>query len=350
MKCIQPNYIKKFQCDGKKCGARCCRDWRIIVDEDTYDKYSALDNSAQEEIFNHTDWVEDEDENVDIMVLKLRKDGVCSWLDEKDCLCGLQKKYGEDFLTAICQSFPRVTYKLDENFFEQSMTLTCPLAANLILLATEPLTFTEVENFSARAVIGFKNKISRPVEDFFKIQMQAIQILQDRNFSINNRLKNLREMFYKKNFGNVEFDFQRHCEILTEIFIQTYGADLTAEKKSELCQNYFSYSENILAQVYENFNNVLENYLVNEFFMRCYPCAYSGGDFHNFKIFVTAFRVLEFSLTLTAIARKKLSVEEITTVIYSVNDMLDHSCGGMEEIINFAKNCGAENFSALMLR
>ncbi|MBQ7704153.1 MAG: flagellin lysine-N-methylase [Selenomonadaceae bacterium] len=347
MKCIEPSYVKKFRCDGKICGARCCRDWRIIVDEDTYDKYSALKNPARDEIFRHTDWVEDEITNVDIMVIKLRKDGVCSFLDESDCLCSLQKKHGEEFLTAICQSFPRVTYQLDENFFEQSMTLTCPLAANLILMSNAPITFTESEKVTARAIIGFKKKITRPVEDFINLQMQAIQILQDRNFSINQRLKNLCEIFAE--LPPAEFDFKRHCETLTEIFIQTYGVELAQDKKLELLQNYSFNREKILAQVYEKFSNILENYLVNEFFMRCYPCAYSGGDFHNIKIFVTAFRLLEFALVLTAIAKKNVSLEEIIRLIYSVNDMIDHSQGGMEEIIDFAKNCSVENFVRQML-
>ena len=346
MKCIQPNYVKNFYCDGKKCGARCCRDWRIVVDEDAYDKFSELENSEREKIFQHTEWVEDEREGVDILVLKLREDGVCSLLGE-DCLCSLQKKHGEDFLTAICQSFPRVTYKLDEEIFQQSMTLTCPLAANLILLQTDPITFTEVSNVTARAIIGFKNKISRPVEDFLKVQMQAIKILQDRNFSLNRRLKNLFEMFTEK--PGTKFNLEKHAETLTEIFIETYGANLTRQQKKDLRKNYFLNRNESLAQVYENFGNVFENYLVNEFFMRCYPCAYSGGDFHNIKIFITAFRVLEFSIVLNAIAKKNLSVEEIVQIIYSVNDMLDHSQGGMDAVINFAKSCDAENFMMQML-
>ena len=231
MKCIQPNYLKNFHCDGKKCGARCCRDWRIIVDEETYDKYFELENSAREEILEHTEWVEDEVENVDIMVLKLREDGVCSFLDE-DCLCSLQKNHGENFLTAICQSFPRVTYKLDENFFEQSLTLTCPLAANSVLLPNESITFTEVEKVSTRAIIGFKKKISRPVEDFLKLQMQAIKLLQDRNFSINQRLKNLFEMFAGKNFSEIEFNAEKHAATLTEIFLETYGANISRQQKT----------------------------------------------------------------------------------------------------------------------
>lgn len=348
MKCIQPNYIKNFQCDGKKCGARCCRDWRIVVDEDAYDKFSEFETETREEIFQHTEWVADETEGVDILVLKLREDGVCSLLGE-DCLCKLQKNHGEEFLTAICQSFPRVTYKLDEEFFEQSMTLTCPLAAQLILLQDAPITFEEIENVTTRAIIGFKQKISRPVEEFLEIQMQAVKILQDKNFSINQRLKNLFEMFYKNNLPNAKFNLDRHAQILAEIFIETYGANLTHQKKKDLRKSYLVNRENILRQTYEKFGNVLENYLVNEFFMRCYPCTYSGGEFHNVKIFITAYRILEFSIVLTAIAKKNLSVEELIQIIYSVNDTLDHSQGGMDAIINFAASCNAENFMVQMV-
>ena len=39
----------------------------------------------------------------------------------------------------------------------------------------------------------------------------------------------------------------------------------------------------------------------------------------------------------------------MTTLIYSVNDMLDHSRGGMDAILEFAKTCSAETFAALML-
>lgn len=349
MKCIQPNYIENFHCNGKICGARCCRDWRIVVDEDAYNKFLELETAESEKIFQHTEWVEDENEGVDILVLKLREDGVCSLLDEKDCLCKLQKKHGEDFLTAICQSFPRVTYKLDDEIFQQSMTLTCPLAANLILLPTAPITFNEVSEITARAIIGFKKKLSRPVEEFLKVQMQAVKILQDRNFSINQRLKNLCEIFYQNNLPDAKFNLDKHAQTLTEIFIETYGANLTRQQKKDLRKNYFLNCIESLAQIDKKFGNVIENYLVNEFFMRCYPCAYSGGEFHNVKIFVTAFRILEFSLVLNVIAKKNLSAEEIIQVIYSVNDMLDHSQGGMDAIINFAKSCNAENFVIQML-
>ena len=348
MKCIQPNYIKNFQCDGRICGARCCRDWRIVVDENAYDKFSELEPAEREKILDHTEWVFDENEGVDVLVLRLREDGVCSLLGE-DCLCSLQKKHGENFLTAICQSFPRVTYKLDDETFQQSMTLTCPIAAKLILLQADPITFGETSEVTARAIIGFKQKISRPVEEFISLQMQVVNILQDRDFKINQRLKKLFEMFAPENIQPVNFNLSKHADALTEIFLETYEANLQPKRKKELRKNYIAFREENLSNIYESFGNVFENYLINEFFMRCYPCAYSGGEFHNIKIFITAFRVLEFSLVMTAIARKNLSVEEIIQIIYSVNDMLDHSQGGMDAIINFAHSCNAADFMVQML-
>ncbi len=348
MRCIQPSYVEKFKCDGKICGARCCRDWRIVVDEETYEKYERLADSEREKVFENLDWVEDERELVDVMVLKLREDGVCKFLGE-DSLCSLQKKFGEDYLTAICQSFPRVTYKLEEGIFEQALTLTCPLAAHLILFPTEPFRFVEAEKVSARAIISFKKKLSRPTEEFIKVQLDAIKILQERDISINRRLRKLCALFSKKNLPKVKFSAEKQAAALVEIFVETYGVDLSDENKANLRDNYLAYRANILQQTYEKFGHMFENYLANEFFLRCYPSAFDGGEFHNCKIFVTGFKVLEFALVLTVIGRQRLGLEDVTTLIYSVNDMLDHSRGGMDAIVGFVESCDDKTFAALML-
>lgn len=41
---LQPNYVKNFQCDGTKCNAKCCKNWRIDIDIDTYKKYQRIKN------------------------------------------------------------------------------------------------------------------------------------------------------------------------------------------------------------------------------------------------------------------------------------------------------------------
>lgn len=347
VRCIQPNYVKDFQCDGKICGCRCCRDWRIVLDDDAYKKFAELADADRAEILKNVEWMRDPTEGVDVMTLKMRNDGVCTFLDT-DGLCSIQKKYGENFLTAICQSFPRVTYKLDDEIFEQSMTLTCPVAAQMILLAAEPISFSEVNTVSTRAVIGFKNRL-RNVEDFITVQRHAINILQDRNFSLNQRLKNFYTLFGGKIFPDVAFNLQNHSLTIVYIFNKTYGANLNPDKKENLRESYLFGREKILYEVRERFSDILENYLVNEFFMRCYPYAFSGGELINCRIFITSYRLLEFAAILTVIAKTRFSDEDMAALIISVNDMLDHSHGGMDAIIHFAKTCDDENFAANML-
>ena len=133
------------------------------------------------------------------------------------------------------------------------------------------------------------------------------------------------------------------------IFIEMYGAKIDAQGKKILGRNYLNTYKKLFAQMEENFSFILENYLVNEFFMRCYPCAFRDDEITNCKIFVTGFKVLEFALVLTAIADKNLTGKEFLNLVCAVNDKLDHSKGGMSAIVNFALSCEEEIFSALML-
>jgi len=93
----------------------------------------------------------------------------------------------------------------------------------------------------------------------------------------------------------------------------------------------------------------LENYLVNEFVMRLYPCAFTGDAQFNIRVFVTAWRVIEFAAVLTTVSRRRLELEDLLELLCSLNDKLDHSRGGMTAIKTFAELHDAEIFSALMI-
>ena len=209
MKIFCPTYVKDFKCDGKACGSRCCRDWRILIDGETREKYLRLPAASREEIFKHVD------ESAQAFVMQ--RSGACPFLDE-NFLCKLQLKHGEEFLTAICQSFPRVTYILGEEIFSQSMTLTCPVAAILILLRGAPIEFEFVDELKARQVFDFTGKISLPAEKFLERQQAAIKILQRRDLSINRRLEELCKFFGEKISVPVDFDEENHSAALAEIF------------------------------------------------------------------------------------------------------------------------------------
>ena len=337
MKIYRPRYVGEFVCDGKACDSRCCRDWRIVIDDTTRQKYLALPDS--EKFFQHVD--------ESAQVFKMQKSGACPFLDE-NFLCKIQLKHGEDFLPAICQSFPRVTYKLGTEIYLQAMTLTCPIAAIEILLGKEPIDFEIATELKTRQIFDFTEKISLPPEEFLSRQQSAIKILQRRELSINLRLKFLCE-FFGETSAQIDFDVENHAAALADIFSETYDANLTIAKKFQLIESYLAARKNILAQLRENFSLVLENYLVNEFVMRCYPCAFKGDEKFNVRVFVTAYRALEFAAVLTTISKSRLGLEDFLEMLCALSDKLDHSRGGMAAIKNFSELHDAEIFYSMMI-
>ena len=337
MKVFRPTYIKNFRCDGKKCDARCCHDWNVVVDDKTREKYLTLPD-GDEFLSNLTEL---NGENV----LQMKPSGTCPFLDE-NFLCRLQLKHGEDFLAAVCQSYPRVTYKLADEMFLQAMTLTCPVAAIEILLRGK-ISFETVKNLSARMIFDFTTKFSMPIEEFLLKQRAGIEILQ-RNLPINERLRLLCEHFGEKTSETIEFDAESNAATLVEIFNDMYDANLTVEKKSRLIEIFLSIREQF-SPILQEFAPVAENYLVNEFFMRLYPCAFVGDEKFNIRIFVTAWKAIEFATILTAISKSRLNLEDFFEVLCFISDKFDHSRGGMTAIKNFAELHDSEVFYALMM-
>ena len=374
MICIRPKYFSQFKCDGKSCGSRCCKGWRIAVDGAAYSKYCSIDDEeTKQRIISEIERTDDRR-----YFIKMKVDGSCSFLDD-DYLCKIQKHCGEEYLTSICHSYPRVSYKLGE-VLEQSLTLTCPIAAKLILLPTSPIEFEEVEEDSfiwsrlsntslepdvtkadnspkqiSHGLFDWTNKLSMSIEEIVSFQANAVTILQDRQFNINERLLRLCLLLQDNQFtGKVNpiFNLNDHVEVMINIFAKMYDVDLNEEKATKLKDIWIKYQAIILQRLMESYPHIFENWLVNEFFMRCYPIAFKGTLWKNCKIFVTSYKFVEFALVMTAISKNGfVTIEELLMMIDAVNEKLDHNQGGMKAICDFAEDINdVEGFSQLMLR
>ena len=327
MKCIRPTYINDFKCDGKKCGSRCCKGWQVTVDNETYQKYCEID-----EIMSQLEPADN-----DLHFVKMQDDFKCPFLDG-DSLCKIQKQYGEEYLTKICHSYPRVNYRLGD-VLEQSLTLTCPVAAKLILLPTEPMQFEVVEIDKPRAVFEWTDKLDLPLVEALDLQEFSISILQDRTLNLNMRLFKLCVLLCGEDNLKLQndFDINKHAQMMIDIFCEMYNADMDERKKINLQSTYISYRDVILSRLMKDYNNIFENYIVNEFFMRCYPFAFAGGIWTNCKIFITSVKAMEFAIILTAISKNGVvSVDEFLMMIDAVNEKLDHNRGGMKAIIKLS--------------
>ena len=345
-KCIQPTYMKDFQCNGKFCDCRCCRDWKIVVDDDAYQKFFELDEISRAEIFNCID-VSKSDDGTEVHTFKLLDDGKCSCLDD-DGLCRIQKKHGENFLAAICRSFPRVTYQLSDELFQRAMTLTCPIAANLILLSMDAIEFYEVDYQPEKTTIPFERKILSDVENFLAEQQRAMKILQDTNFTINQRLKNL-YAFFGGVIDETEFNPEEHATKIIDVFSKIYQRELNKKRKNELHKIIINQRAQVLKSVRNRFALVLENFLVNQYLVLGYPDAFNGDKIFNFKIFVVSYRVLEFALMLSTIAKQNLSLSEVITLVISISENLNHNREGMNALMDFANSCDEKIFVQSML-
>ncbi|WKL05018.1 flagellin lysine-N-methylase [Paenibacillus amylolyticus] len=133
--------------------------------------------------------------------LKMDDQKNCSFLNENK-LCSIQLELGESYLSKVCSTYPRNINRVDEGL-EKSATVSCPEIARLALLNPDGIEFDQIiqsgeAESSRHRVLDTQNENTAPIAEYFwDLRIFTIQILQDRNYELQNRLIFL-GMFYKK--------------------------------------------------------------------------------------------------------------------------------------------------------
>ena len=377
---FQPEYVKNFKCDGKRCNADCCRRWLIYVDKETYDKYARIEK-FKGEMTDKLKFVDKEK-----YVVKLDENNSCPFLTEEN-LCVIQKNYGEKFLSTVCQTFPRHIIKLGD-IYEFFLSLACPIAAEMVLKPAAPMDFEFIEkNFSDDLKIGVKeiefDDSSAP--QIFEIQTTAISILQERTLTVDQRLAVLGLFFYGleeilsessqgfadliASFKSEKFVTETALNLLSDvtfkpkdfvrlmfggIFESLYSKDLAKNfeleifavlKKilklqpdsdgkiavSEIAKNFVAL--NIRREKFcKRFSTLLENYLVHEFFMNFYPWTIKKSIRHNYALFVAAYKLTEIFLFALTQTFHDFDEDKIINYISKMARNVDHNAEYIEKI------------------
>lgn len=337
---FQPQYVSRFQCDGSKCNARCCRNWYIFFDEAAYQKYAKLDP----QIVSHMQF----NDKLKLYRVTLDERNACPFLDA-DNLCRFQRDYGDDYLSSTCATYPRYTRDFG-NFFERALTLSCPVAAQMIL-TNDPMQFELVnvddKNHSNGGKIAMlKVKCGDGLaERMLETQIAMISILQERDLTIDQRLivlgffmdkldeitadgvnefalLKLIDAYESKQFlaenvprmlQTVRFNPRRFVGLMLRVIDNVYG-NINSELLDAVTRTLrLRPDENQrvqLTNVVANYQNLapqrkafldenaalLENYLVNELFLNCYPWRFDHNVTGNFAMFVTIYKILELLL------------------------------------------------------
>ena len=136
MLCLMPDYLEKFVCDGQRCGAQCCRLWTVFVDGGTYEKYRGLPQKKSREIMAR---LVPGEEGQAPWAWDFGPEQVCHFLRD-DFLCGIQREHGESYLGSTCAIYPRKPVNIGGSC-RMSLSLSCPLAAELALFRDTPIEF-----------------------------------------------------------------------------------------------------------------------------------------------------------------------------------------------------------------
>ncbi len=338
-----PAYFREFVCDGAACGSRCCGGWSVPVDASTRRRWEALPQDARREIFSG---ISGEEAG---WKTRHRENGNCFFLGE-DGLCKLQKRYGEEYLPDICDAYPRVSYRFD-GFIERSLTPTCPVAARLMLLRETPMDFVALEVPPRRG-----SSVTRPPMEALRwenrlqdLQRRAIALLQDRTRSFRQRFLSLGRFLAilstefgeglptKEELSGIKPELPETTPRVEGFSRLRYMAALLAElyealdayppgRLDELARRLARDEAEIETALRKRHGHILENFAVNEWFLRLFPFACVGDFLTNYRFFLLRFRLVEFSLLMDTAANGGVPDTERTLLMVDrVSERLYHN-------------------------
>lgn len=396
-----PVYFEDFKCIGGKCEDSCCIGWNIDIDKVTFKRYFKVQDQEMKRMFqknvqNNERCSSDE---VDYGIVKLKKDKRCPFLDEEN-YCVIHSNLGEDYLSNVCTCFPRVTNKIDETY-EMSLDVACPEAARLILLKEEGIKFVNREEhlekyiISAQIDTNLKEVQNTPLRYFKEIRDFCIKIIQDRRFTISERLyslgcfiEQLEEEIENNNIIKFieNYDFALFAKaysdddlnlllsnsnmnyiIQIDLFrkmlkILRVDKDVESirfkERTSKMLNGYsFDEEENLQGKsefyikAFEEYNEkyfnkysyILENYLVNFIYNNMFPFNEVLSFFDSYMMLIIRFSFIRFYLVGLYLNNREENDENIVEFIQVFSKTIEHHKSYLIDSLHYIKRKEFDN-------
>ncbi|MBQ4536582.1 MAG: flagellin lysine-N-methylase [Lachnospiraceae bacterium] len=363
MRTIKPHYFDDFVCVADKCPDTCCEGWQIVIDEDSLERYSEEKGGYGRELADRIDWQESSFRQYN---------GRCACLDENN-LCRLVLEKGEEYLCDTCHRYPRHEEEF-EGQREWSLSLSCPIAAEMILLREEPLEFVIEEDEEPDPLEeefeDFDFLLFTKLEDAREVM---IRMAQDRRFSMRERMSRILELGkamqdaldaeqlyemdeiisraaenYEKSNIEVkeistkvhetkEFRKQKECfviltklerlrenwqEVLTETEQSLYDSEEEYYKIREAFEKDFGFA----GKFYKEWEAFLENLFL--FFLFTYFCGAVYDDWIYSKVAFAVFsvnQIEEFIMCRWHLADKKIEQSDWVSFAYRYAREVEHS-------------------------
>ncbi|PRR83569.1 flagellin lysine-N-methylase [Clostridium vincentii] len=397
-----PRYLKEFECIGGKCEDSCCVGWDVDIDKITFKQYYKVQDKEmkrmfQKNVYNNEDYLSPD---VDYGKVKLKNGKRCPFLDEEN-YCMIYSNLGEEYLSNICTSFPRITNKID-GYYEISLDVACPEAARILLLKEQGIEFQESEETLGKHIVSSdidtksKEFNNSPIKYFKEIRDLSIKIIKNRTFNLSQRLYilggfiNALEEELKYNYNNVpkfikeydinsrsdsyekdqlsyilQIDFFKKMVGFLDVFkevdsisFKEYTKQIMAgfrfdegeeiNKDSELYVKAFEdYTENFIIKN----SYIFENYLVNFMYNNLFPFSETESIFDGYIMLLTRYSFIRFYLVGKYLYNEYDSKENIVKFIQSFSKTIEHHKTYLVDSLDYIKENEFDNmeFAKILL-
>lgn len=387
MKLLKPHYYDKFKCVGNNCPNTCCKGWDISINKKIYQKYQSVKGEFGDKL-RKSIYTKNEEQ-----YFKLNQLNACQFLNDK-MLCDIYINLGENFMCDTCKIYPRIT-KLHADVVEQTLTLSCPEVARLLIESKSSIEFEYGDIYR----INLKPEI---VDDslfncLLHIRTLFIDILQKKEIKFLYRKlllvivsDKIQSLLNKKEYDEVEILIDRfYDDNYINLYIEQFQ-HIQANSNKELKYNFISnYIENVFKhslndedyimklynkfivndpdmtfekilhkyealfdKYYEENSYVYENFYVHTIFRYCLDALEDGQILKHIILTNLGYIIIHAFDVLSWIDNNKILTETNQCLIMGAFSFaFEHNINNFENIYNFLElnNMTSLAFQALLL-
>jgi lysine-N-methylase len=400
---LKPEYMNRFRCIGTSCGWNCCADgWRIFIDKA---HYQVLRNCRDPELIelSKTSLKRNKGAASDEQYAQIVLDdtGRCSFQDEND-RCRIQLALGEKALSHVCSVYPRTWAKIDGGI-ELSANLSCPHAARLAIKDPEGMSFVR-EEFSVKTNLTLDGVPADtagdlgPLRFFHTVREYAIGLLQNRAFSLDDRLILLGLL--NKRFADalaenpgadlaaIQFDFEGQLaggvnesqlaqmkpepflqarltkELVDEQIMAQKGTPRYRELIGKSLSGIGAFTESTMQDVADGYaaayrdyyapfmrekEYLLENFLVNEYFRQRMPFGKFDKIWDSYAFLCVLYAVTRMHLTGLASFHKGLDDETVAMLVSALCREIMHNQSFIGKLVELLKTSGTVSLAHMVI-
>ncbi len=361
-----PKYMVDFKCVGPNCPDTCCAGWDINIDECTFNKYENSNDELKDLVQNkYIKNIKDNDYfNYGFMIIK--NTNKCPFLND-NMLCDIHGNCGEENLSITCRRYPRV-FNIVDDIYEKSGLPSCREICMKAFLNKKKMEFIETSEVLDESSVEIRRMIDSEafvgtdslLQYFWDIRVISINIMQNRNFNIEERLNILRSFYSKLELFRDTDDFDNIELLIDDLNSEDFSFDPL--KGNEFIENNSFYNsilgDNIFNNVIgvkiksflkdlrndilnietdfksihlnklnlNNYDYIFENYLVNQIFKDIIPFNKGNSLNNSITFLINTYRVIKaYILCSCTYSKKALTETHIIKIIQALSKDTEHN-------------------------